>query len=126
MDNPGTIFFSIFMAVWTVLFIEFWKREQSRLQFQWDIIDYEKNIESVRPEFEAKVSKFAAKRKNPITGVSLRLLNSSHKRKAIHSSRFTLEGKRAFRADEKAGGKVRPLSGRGPLHGKPAHVHKRP
>jgi hypothetical protein len=55
------------MAVWTVLFIEFWKREQSKLQFEWDTTDFEKKIENIRPEFELKVP---VKRKNPVTGVS--------------------------------------------------------
>jgi hypothetical protein len=59
------------MAVWTVLFIEFWKREQSKLQFEWDTTDFEKKIETIRPDFELKVS---IKRKNPVTGV--RSLNS--------------------------------------------------
>ncbi|RMZ94526.1 anoctamin-4-like isoform X2, partial [Brachionus plicatilis] len=65
VDNPFTVFFSVFMAVWTVLFIEFWKREQSKLQFEWDVIDFEKKNEILRPEFELKVN---TKRKNPITG----------------------------------------------------------
>ncbi|CAF0848775.1 unnamed protein product [Brachionus calyciflorus] len=65
VDNPFTVFFSVFMAVWTVLFIEFWKREQSKLQFEWDVIDFEKKNEPIRPEFELKVN---TKRKNPVTG----------------------------------------------------------
>lgn len=65
VDNPATIFFSIFMAVWTVLFIEFWKREQTRLQFEWDVIGFGKGNEMIRPEFELKVNE---KRTNPITG----------------------------------------------------------
>lgn len=72
VDNPFTVFFSVFMAVWTVLFIEFWKREQSKLQFEWDAIDFEKKNEPIRPEFELKVN---TKRKNPITGVGIFFLN---------------------------------------------------
>lgn len=68
VDNPLTVFFSVFMAVWTVLFVEFWKREQSKLQFEWDAIDFEKKNESIRPQFELKVQ---SRRKNPITGVGL-------------------------------------------------------
>jgi hypothetical protein len=64
VDNPATVFFSIFMAIWTVLFIEFWKRKQSKLQFEWDTGDNQKKIETVRPEFELKVK---TKRKNPVT-----------------------------------------------------------
>lgn len=65
-DNPATVFFSVVMSVWTVLVIELWKREQSRKQFEWDTIDFEKNVELIRPEFEQKVK---YKRKNPVTGV---------------------------------------------------------
>ena len=65
VDNSLTVFFSVFMAVWTVLFIEFWKREQSKLQFEWDSHDFEKKNEPIRPEFELKVS---TKRTNNITG----------------------------------------------------------
>ena len=66
IDNPTTIIFSVIMAIWTVIFLDFWKRKQSRLQFDWDTNDFEKNVELIRPEFENKVKK---KRKNPITGV---------------------------------------------------------
>lgn len=67
VDNPLTVFFSVFMAVWTVLFVEFWKREQSKLQFEWDAIDFEKKSETIRPQFELKVPD---RRTNPITGVN--------------------------------------------------------
>lgn len=72
IDNPLTVFFSLFMAVWTVLFYEFWKRQQSRLQFRWDVVDFEKN-QTIRPEFERIVFEDPKlnqlKRKNPITDV---------------------------------------------------------
>jgi len=55
VDNPATVFFSIFMAVWTVIFIESWKRKQSRLQFEWDITGFGKETEMLRPEFELQV-----------------------------------------------------------------------
>ena len=67
VDNPATVFFSIFMAIWTVLFIEFWKREQNRLQFEWDTTGLGKNSERIRPEFELR----AEKRLHPLTGVRI-------------------------------------------------------
>jgi hypothetical protein len=66
VDNSLTVLFSVFMAVWAVLFIEFWKREQSKLQFEWDCMDFVKKSEVIRPQFETKVS---TRRLNPITGV---------------------------------------------------------
>ena len=32
-----------------------WKRKQNKLQFEWDPVDFEKNLETIRPEFELKV-----------------------------------------------------------------------
>ena len=66
IDNPATVFFSIFMAIWTVLFIEFWKREQSKLQFEWDVTRLGKADEIIRPEFEMTVSTTNI-RINPVT-----------------------------------------------------------
>ena len=43
MDNPATIFFTIFMALWATFFIEFWKRQQARIQYDWDVADFEEN-----------------------------------------------------------------------------------
>uniref|UniRef100_A0A8C5A5D5 Anoctamin n=1 Tax=Gadus morhua TaxID=8049 RepID=A0A8C5A5D5_GADMO len=40
-DNPATVFFSIFMALWAVLFMEHWKRRQMRLNYIWDLTGYE-------------------------------------------------------------------------------------
>uniref|UniRef100_A0A4W3IJL9 Anoctamin n=1 Tax=Callorhinchus milii TaxID=7868 RepID=A0A4W3IJL9_CALMI len=36
-DNPGTVFFSIFMAVWATVFLACWKRRQMRLTYKWDL-----------------------------------------------------------------------------------------
>jgi hypothetical protein len=66
-DNGGTVFYSIVMAIWTVFFIEFWKREQSTRQFEWDTIDYDSQNPVLRPDFENKTS--YKKKKNPVTGI---------------------------------------------------------
>lgn len=39
-DNNGTLFFAIFMALWGTLFLEFWKRKQSVIQYKWDLVDF--------------------------------------------------------------------------------------
>ncbi|KAG1687430.1 Anoctamin-4 [Nymphon striatum] len=54
-DNAGTVFFSLFMALWATLFQEFWKRKQAELAWSWDLSGYEEENEGVRPEFEASV-----------------------------------------------------------------------
>ena len=40
-DNEATVFFAGFMALWAVLFLEFWKRRQFQLQHNWDVLGYE-------------------------------------------------------------------------------------
>ena len=40
-DNGATVFFAGFMALWAVLFLEFWKRRQFQLQHDWDVLGYE-------------------------------------------------------------------------------------
>uniref|UniRef100_A0A8C4RPA2 Anoctamin n=1 Tax=Erpetoichthys calabaricus TaxID=27687 RepID=A0A8C4RPA2_ERPCA len=40
-DNPATVFFSIFMALWASMFLENWKRKQMRLSYYWDLTGLE-------------------------------------------------------------------------------------
>ncbi|CAK6979641.1 anoctamin-5b [Scomber scombrus] len=53
-DNEGTVFFAIFMGIWVTLFLEFWKRRQARLEYEWDLVDFEEEQQQLqtRPEFE--------------------------------------------------------------------------
>ncbi|KAL3061402.1 hypothetical protein OYC64_009559 [Pagothenia borchgrevinki] len=55
-DNVGTVFFAIFMAIWVTLFLEFWKRRQARLEYEWDLVDFEEEQQQLqlRPEYETK------------------------------------------------------------------------
>ncbi|RDD44213.1 Anoctamin-7, partial [Trichoplax sp. H2] len=64
-DNPGTVFFSIFMCFWAVSFLEYWKRKEATLAFRWDTMDFEAEEERPRPRFSALAP---SKRQNPITG----------------------------------------------------------
>ncbi|KAM5138261.1 anoctamin-5 [Mantella aurantiaca] len=65
-DNVATLFFAIFMGIWVTLFLEFWKRRQARLEYEWDLIDFEEEQQQLqlRPEYEAKCTQ---KKKNPVT-----------------------------------------------------------
>ncbi|XP_036923959.1 anoctamin-2 isoform X2 [Sturnira hondurensis] len=58
-DNPATVFFSIFMALWATMFLENWKRLQMRLGYFWDLTGIEEEEERAqehsRPEYETKV-----------------------------------------------------------------------
>nr|XP_020455350.1 anoctamin-6 isoform X2 [Monopterus albus] len=65
-DNFGTLVFAVFMSVWVTLFLEFWKRHQARLEYEWDTVEFLEQEEQPRPEYEAKC---IYERKNPVTGV---------------------------------------------------------
>ncbi|XP_067902643.1 anoctamin-1a isoform X2 [Heterodontus francisci] len=58
-DNPATVFYSIFMALWAAMFLEHWKRCQMRLIYKWDLTGFEEEEERLkdhpRPEYEAMV-----------------------------------------------------------------------
>ncbi|XP_064587014.1 anoctamin-2 [Zonotrichia leucophrys gambelii] len=70
-DNPATVFFSIFMALWATMFLEQWKRLQMRLSYFWDLTGLEEEEEKVeehpRPEYETKLLQKKLKNKNITT-----------------------------------------------------------
>ncbi|KAM6936852.1 anoctamin-9 [Xenentodon cancila] len=39
-DNNGTVFFAMFMAIWTTLFLEFWKRHRASYVCEWKVSDW--------------------------------------------------------------------------------------
>eukprot|EP00055_Hartaetosiga_balthica_P010211 m.42879 g.42879 ORF g.42879 m.42879 type:complete len:915 (+) comp7082_c0_seq1:71-2815(+) len=61
-DNEATIFFAIFMSLWGSVFIDFWKRRNAELIYEWDVMDFD-DEEPNRPQFKG-----TELRKNPITG----------------------------------------------------------
>ncbi|KAM4723171.1 anoctamin-1 [Rhinophrynus dorsalis] len=54
-DNPATVFFSVFMALWAATFMEHWKRRQMRLNYRWDLTGFEEEEDHPRAEYEARV-----------------------------------------------------------------------
>lgn len=50
------------------LFLEFWKRRQARLEYEWDLFDFEEEQQQLqlRPEYETKCND---RKLNPITKV---------------------------------------------------------
>lgn len=46
------------------MFLEFWKRRQFHLAYEWDLVDYDEDSDLVRPEYEAQVTR---ERLNPVT-----------------------------------------------------------
>ncbi|XP_026873488.2 anoctamin-5b isoform X3 [Electrophorus electricus] len=65
-DNEGTVFFAMFMGIWVTMFLELWKRRQARLEYEWDLVDFEEEQQQlqIRPEFELKCT---GRRRNRIT-----------------------------------------------------------
>jgi len=48
-DNKATVFFASFMAVWSLVFVELWKRKQMELRHDWHVTAF-KPEERVRPD----------------------------------------------------------------------------
>ncbi|CAB1346072.1 unnamed protein product [Coregonus sp. 'balchen'] len=65
-DNYGTLVFAVFMAIWVTVFLEFWKRYQAELEYDWDTVEFLEQEEQPRPEYEAKCNH---ERINPVTRV---------------------------------------------------------
>lgn len=57
-------------VIWLIvtLFLEFWKRRQARLEYEWDLVDFEEEQLQlqIRPEFEIQCTN---RRLNKITQV---------------------------------------------------------
>ncbi|XP_019713375.1 anoctamin-1a isoform X2 [Hippocampus comes] len=67
-DNPATVFFSVFMALWAVLFMEHWKRRQMRLNYVWDLTGFgEEEQDHNRAEYEVRVMQKALRQENSIS-----------------------------------------------------------
>uniref|UniRef100_A0A8C9SUH3 Anoctamin n=1 Tax=Scleropages formosus TaxID=113540 RepID=A0A8C9SUH3_SCLFO len=58
-DSTATVLFSIFMALWAAMFMESWKRRQMRLNYMWDLTNFEE--EEVSNEYFAALHAKAAK-----------------------------------------------------------------
>ncbi|XP_036835494.1 anoctamin-1 isoform X7 [Oncorhynchus mykiss] len=63
-DNPATVFFSIFMALWAAMFMEHWKRRQMRLNYEWDLTGFEEEEDHPRAEYELCVMQKSLKKEH--------------------------------------------------------------
>nr|KAF6463832.1 anoctamin 1 [Rousettus aegyptiacus] len=66
-DNPATVFFSVFMALWAATFMEHWKRKQMRLNYRWDLTGFEEEEDHPRAEYEARVLEKSLRRESKST-----------------------------------------------------------
>lgn len=62
-------FFLLFFSPTVTLFLELWKRRQARLEYEWDLVDFEEEQQQlqIRPEFELKCTR---RRPNRVTKVN--------------------------------------------------------
>ncbi|XP_068699332.1 anoctamin-7-like [Montipora foliosa] len=65
-DNPATVAYAVFVSFWAVFFLEYWKRKEITLAYQWDVLGFEEEEERPRPTFAALAP---AVERNPITGL---------------------------------------------------------
>ncbi|KAL2089081.1 hypothetical protein ACEWY4_015980 [Coilia grayii] len=66
-DNPATVFFSIFMALWATMFMEHWKRRQMRLNYIWDLAGCEEeglSTDHMRSDYEFRVMQKTLRRES--------------------------------------------------------------
>ncbi len=54
IDNEATLLFALFMSLWGILFLDFWKRKKNELAYEWDLFDFEQGTQTIRPQFERK------------------------------------------------------------------------
>uniref|UniRef100_A0A6Q2Y4Q4 Anoctamin n=1 Tax=Esox lucius TaxID=8010 RepID=A0A6Q2Y4Q4_ESOLU len=64
-DTPCMCTTSIFMALWAVTFLEYWKRSNAVLTHRWDCSEFQEIEERPRPEFTALAP---LTMRNPVTG----------------------------------------------------------
>ncbi len=72
IDNYMTVFYSIFICIWSVFLTQIWRRYEYTYAFEWDSIDYEKYASLLRPKIVTdSLTEFNRKVKyNPFTGVN--------------------------------------------------------
>ncbi|CAF3746759.1 unnamed protein product [Adineta steineri] len=70
-DNTATVVFAILMSLWARWFVEFWKRREAVLRYEWDSINFDSTIEPIRPAYETKAEKMGGERRtNPVTEIN--------------------------------------------------------
>jgi len=69
-DNGASVFFAWFMSLWSVVFIEFWKRYSAEITHRWNVFGYDPDEEHPRPEYLAQLANVKERRINYVTQTS--------------------------------------------------------
>ncbi|KAH8387323.1 hypothetical protein KR093_006431, partial [Drosophila rubida] len=56
IDNKMTVVFAFAMAIWSVIYLELWKRYSAGLVHRWGLTGFNHHVEHPRPQYLAKVS----------------------------------------------------------------------
>lgn len=81
VDNPVTVVFAMFMSLWSVMLLEFFKRRQAKIQYDWDISDLCSLEQPSRPEYHIQAGVDYGDVKYSKTGIRHRPNISFKKRK---------------------------------------------
>lgn len=60
-DNNSTLFFGIFMSIWSALFVELWKRHSAEIAHRWGLSNFDLDTQHPRPEYLARLTHFKKK-----------------------------------------------------------------
>lgn len=66
-DNNFSMPYTIVMALWSALFIEFWKRKTFKLTYDWDLTDIDEDGEPARPKYRQRAAQQGKLKPNPVT-----------------------------------------------------------
>mmetsp|Transcript_14786 Transcript_14786/g.24494 ORF Transcript_14786/g.24494 Transcript_14786/m.24494 type:complete len:764 (+) Transcript_14786:92-2383(+) len=78
-------YFSVFMALWATLFLEFWKRKQSFHAMKWGMVGFEEE-EQARPQFKGEL------RPSPVDGKQYLYFDRKEEQKRVTQSSIIIFG----------------------------------
>ena len=50
-DNNTTVVFAVLMSLWSVVFLDFWKRYSAEIEHRWDVLGFDPEEEPPRPAY---------------------------------------------------------------------------
>ncbi|XP_014203700.1 anoctamin-3-like isoform X2 [Copidosoma floridanum] len=72
-DNPGMVYFAAFMSVWSVFYLELWKRRAANLSYRWGLVGWDRSADHSRPQYSSTLSNAkllnVKEKMNPVTRV---------------------------------------------------------
>ena len=64
-DNFSNLSYSFIISIWAMAFLQFWKRQNAKLDHKWDLTRQDKDQEPIRPEYRQAAG--TKQRINPVT-----------------------------------------------------------